>query len=79
MAFTTSGVPPSSRTAYDYSIRHLYDTARQLNEPYTLGKPVMSLLFPTLPDSLDLPRGTPRSAFLYTSYLLLEVGIGDLG
>ena len=35
-AFTTSGVPPSSRTAYlrYYTTRHLY-TARQPNEPYT--------------------------------------------
>ena len=26
-ASTTSGAPPSSRTAYSYSIRHLYSTA----------------------------------------------------
>ena len=34
-ASTTSGVPPSSRTAYDYSTRHLHGTARRSNEPYT--------------------------------------------
>ena len=31
---STSDAPPSSRTAYDYTIRHLY-TARQPNKPYT--------------------------------------------
>ena len=31
---STSGVPIASRTAYNYTIRHLH-TARQPNEPYT--------------------------------------------
>ena len=35
---STSGVPPSSRTAYDYNTRHLHDTAGRPNEPHTPRK-----------------------------------------
>ena len=75
-AFTTSGVPPSSRTAYDYSTRHLHLHGDQTNR-IRPGKSIMSLSFPTLPEQPGLT--TRYSALLYTSHLLLEVGIGDPG
>ena len=49
---------PPSRTAYNY-IQHLHGTATERIRP---GKSIISLLFPTLPNSLDLPRGIPSSS-----------------
>ena len=48
-ASTTSGVPPSSCTAYDYSTRHLHLHGDRTNR-IRPGKSVMSLSFPILPE-----------------------------